>query len=116
MPKFEYTALDARGAESSGTVEAATQNDVVTQLRQQGFFPTSVVPEGQVKKAAKTIKAANKTVAAARVSQKNFSVLDFTFAPFAKPLRLLRPDVRIQPGRIPGADKDSPQLAWPHVR
>ena len=70
MPKFEYTALDARGAESTGTVEAATQNDVVVQLRQEGFFPTSVVPEGQGKKVAKTTKAVNKTAAATRVTQK----------------------------------------------
>ena len=47
MPRFEYTALDARGAESTGVLDAASQNDVVVQLRQQGYFPTSVVPEGQ---------------------------------------------------------------------
>jgi type IV pilus assembly protein PilC len=66
MPRFDYTALDARGAESQGTVEAATQNDVVAQLRQQGFFPTSVVPEGQGKKVAKAVKSGNKAVAAAK--------------------------------------------------
>ncbi len=65
MPKFEYTALDARGAESTGVVEAASQNDVVAQLRQQGFFPTSVAPEGQGKKPAKTGKAVAKKADAA---------------------------------------------------
>ena len=75
MPRFEYTALDARGAESQGTVEAATQNDVVTQLRQQGFFPTSVVPEGQGKKVAKTVKAGNKAVAASKPQKKGISFL-----------------------------------------
>ena len=44
MPRFEYIALDARGTESRGVVEAATQNEVVNQLRQSGYFPTSVVP------------------------------------------------------------------------
>jgi type IV pilus assembly protein PilC len=70
MPKFEYTALDARGAESQGVVEASSQNDVVAQLRQQGFFPTSVAPEGQAKKSVKAGKAAAKTVAVTKTSQK----------------------------------------------
>ena len=70
MPRFEYTALDARGAESQGVVDAPTQNEVVSQLRQQGFFPTSVAPEGQGKKVAKAVKGGNKAVAATRVKEK----------------------------------------------
>ena len=53
MPRFEYIALDARGAESRGVLEAGTQNEVVAQLRQSGYFPTSVVPEGTGPKPAK---------------------------------------------------------------
>ena len=70
MPRFEYTALDARGAESTGILEAGSQNDVVAQLRQQGFFPTSVVPEGQGKKVAKAVKGGNKAVATAKPQKK----------------------------------------------
>ena len=70
MPRFEYTALDARGAESTGVLDAATQNDVVAQLRQQGFFPTSVVVEGQGKKIAKAVKGGNKAVAVAKSKDK----------------------------------------------
>src|SRR4051794_13724430 len=63
MPKFEYVALDARGQESRGVIEASTSNDVVGQLRQAGYFPTSVVEEGKggvkvAKKTQKAIKAA----------------------------------------------------------
>ena len=47
MPKFNYIALDARGQETTGVMEGATSNDVVAQLRQGGFFPTSVVEEGK---------------------------------------------------------------------
>jgi len=47
MPKFNYVALDARGQESAGVMEAPSSNDVVAQLRQSGFFPTSVVEEGK---------------------------------------------------------------------
>ena len=47
MPKFNYIALDARGAESTGVIEAATSNEAIGQLRQSGYFPTSVVEEGK---------------------------------------------------------------------
>lgn len=53
MPRFEYIALDARGTESRGVVEANSQNEVVSQLRQAGYFPTSVVNEGSGPKPAK---------------------------------------------------------------
>jgi type IV pilus assembly protein PilC len=56
MPRFEYIALDARGSESRGVVDAPTQNEVVSQLRQSGYFPTSVAPEGQGAKPAKSGK------------------------------------------------------------
>ena len=45
MPRFNYVALDARGQESTGLVEAASSNAAITQLRQAGFFPTSVIEE-----------------------------------------------------------------------
>jgi len=69
MPKYNYVALDARGQESAGVLEAPTSNEVVAHLRQSGFFPTSVIEEGKAsaptrgakKKAAKP----NKAVAAA---------------------------------------------------
>lgn len=56
MPRFEYIALDAKGSESRGVVEASNQNDVVAQLRSSGYFPTSVVPEGAGPKPAKGAK------------------------------------------------------------
>jgi type IV pilus assembly protein PilC len=67
MPKFNYVALDARGQESTGVLEAASSNDVIAQLRQSGYFPTSVVEEG--KASAKTAKKkVAKTVAATRAA------------------------------------------------
>src|SRR4029077_15923800 len=45
MPRFNYIALDARGQEATGLVEAASTNAAITQLRQSGFFPTSVIEE-----------------------------------------------------------------------
>src|ERR1041385_5662837 len=45
MPQFNYVALDARGQESSGLLEAASSNAAISQLRQAGYFPTSVFQE-----------------------------------------------------------------------
>ena len=73
MPRFQYVALDSRGQESTGLVEAASTNDVIGQLRQAGYFPTSVYEEGKGKvdskpsrkvgKAAKTAKPERTSVA-----------------------------------------------------
>ncbi|MEO6846271.1 MAG: type II secretion system F family protein [Chthoniobacterales bacterium] len=50
MPTFNYVALDARGQESQGQIEAGSQSEAVAQLRQSGYFPTSVSEEGKGKK------------------------------------------------------------------
>src|SRR5476649_2788392 len=39
MPKFSYTAVDARGKQANGFVDANDQNDAITQIRQLGFYP-----------------------------------------------------------------------------
>src|SRR6476646_4620880 len=43
MARFNYVALDARGQEASGLLEAASSNAAISQLRQAGYFPTSVI-------------------------------------------------------------------------
>src|SRR5437868_5155945 len=66
MPRFTYIALDSRGQESTGLVEAASTNEAIGQLRQAGFFPTNVYEEGKggrvegkvTKRAAKAAHAA----------------------------------------------------------
>jgi type IV pilus assembly protein PilC len=67
MPRFQYVALDSRGQESTGLVEAASSNDAIGQLRQAGFFPTSVYEEGKGggTDGKKAKRAAKKTEAAA---------------------------------------------------
>jgi type IV pilus assembly protein PilC len=47
MPRFTYIALDARGQESTGLMEAGSSTEVIGQLRQAGYFPTSVFEEGK---------------------------------------------------------------------
>ena len=59
MPRFHYVALDARGQESSGVIDAGSQTEAVAQLRQSGYFPKSVTDESKApkSKAAKAPKA-----------------------------------------------------------
>src|SRR5262249_19799293 len=46
MPRFNYIALDARGREASGLLEAVSSSAAINQLRQAGYFPSSVIEEG----------------------------------------------------------------------
>src|SRR5438270_5262304 len=67
MPRFIYLALDSRGHESTGLVEAASTNEAIGQLRQAGFFPTNVYEEG---KGGRTeAKATKRAAKAAHVVQ-----------------------------------------------
>jgi len=59
MPKFSYVALDARGQEYTGTLDGDSKDSVVNQLRQAGYFPTSVEEEG---KAARAVKKSGKAL------------------------------------------------------
>src|SRR5437763_5573049 len=67
MPRFTYLALDSRGQESTGLVEAASTNEAIGQLRQAGFFPTNVYEEG--KGGGRDGKAAKRAAKATRVAQ-----------------------------------------------
>ncbi len=71
MPSFAYTALDARGQENQGTLEAANQQEAVSLLRQQGYYPTSVVEAG---KAPKTKAAKSAAPAARKAKDINISI------------------------------------------
>ena len=45
MPRYVYVALDSRGQELTGQVEAASTSEAISQLRQAGYFPTNVSEE-----------------------------------------------------------------------
>ena len=67
MPRFTYVVLDSRGQESTGLVEAASTNEAIGQLRQAGYFPTSVYEEG--KGGGTDGKAAKRAAKAERTSR-----------------------------------------------
>ena len=47
MANFQYIALDAKGEQTTGTVQGASEADAVQQLRAQGLYPTQIVEEGK---------------------------------------------------------------------
>jgi type IV pilus assembly protein PilC len=47
VPRYNYVALDSRGQESTGLVEAPSPNEAIGRLRQAGYFPTNVSEEGK---------------------------------------------------------------------
>ncbi|MFV0337228.1 MAG: type II secretion system F family protein [Chthoniobacterales bacterium] len=62
MPRYNYVALDSQGQESTGVIEAASQNEAIGQLRQSGYFPKSIAEEtkAQRTKATKAVSADKK--------------------------------------------------------
>jgi type IV pilus assembly protein PilC len=63
MAKYRYVALDAKGKETEGEIEADNQSAAVAKIREKGLFPTSVEDTAtakprKVKKAAKAAPAA----------------------------------------------------------
>lgn len=75
MPRYAYVALDSRGQESTGSVEASSSNEAIGQLRQAGYFPTSVYEEGKGGPDGETEK---RSTAAPRVARKSFASKEIT--------------------------------------
>ena len=69
MPRYTYVALDARGQESTGLMEAGSSNEVIGQLRQAGYFPTSVYEEGKGGPDGSVARTAVKAVKAPRIAR-----------------------------------------------
>jgi len=69
MPRYTYVALDARGQESTGLVDASSTNEAIGQLRQAGYFPTNVAEEGHAAVATNRKVERKKSVKAPRAER-----------------------------------------------
>jgi len=58
MATFVYVAMDAKGKESRGTIDAENQNQALSRLREKGLFPTSVTEAGASRKTLRAPTAA----------------------------------------------------------
>jgi len=47
MAHFQYLALDAKGEQTTGSIEAGSEADAITKIRAQGLYPTQVVEQGK---------------------------------------------------------------------
>jgi type IV pilus assembly protein PilC len=52
MPRFRYTAMDAKGTETEGVIDAENQSQALTAIRGKGMYPTKVLPLDEQKKGA----------------------------------------------------------------
>ena len=51
MPVFQYSALDSQGVEIKDEIEALSEKEAISKIRNMGYFPTKVRPRGAAKKA-----------------------------------------------------------------
>jgi type IV pilus assembly protein PilC len=52
MPKYDYVALDQKGAEQKGSIEVANQNEAIGRVKDMGLFPTKIVEADKVQEKA----------------------------------------------------------------
>jgi type IV pilus assembly protein PilC len=65
MPKYDYVALDNRGKETKGTVEAASQNEAIGRVKDMQLFPTKIIETEKIQE-KKTSKQKSKSTPAGK--------------------------------------------------
>ncbi len=84
MANFQYSALDAKGEQTTGVVAAGTEAEAIQQLRGKGLYPTQINEEGKSKgkgkaapskaKGAVKAKAASKGQVGGRIKPKSLMI------------------------------------------
>lgn len=54
MPVFQYVALDSQGVEIKDEIEALSEKEAISKIRNMGYFPTKVRSKAASKQTAKT--------------------------------------------------------------
>ena len=70
MPEFQFTAADAKGEQTSDTVDAPSEAEAISQIKAQGYYPLQVVEAGKGSLTA-TKKPAAKKAKKKRVDPKS---------------------------------------------
>ncbi len=55
MANFNYSALDAKGEQTTGVISATSETEAIQQLRTKGLYPTQIQEEGKAKKGKTTV-------------------------------------------------------------
>jgi len=98
MPVFQYEALDSQGVEVKNRIEALSQKEAISKIRNMGYFPTKVQQHGAKKKAATaTTQPRRRKGAGGRVGVKyvtefarQLSTLQDAGLPILRSLRILQ--------------------------
>ncbi|MFA7485871.1 MAG: type II secretion system F family protein, partial [Phycisphaerae bacterium] len=97
MPMFKYEALDSQGVAVKDEVEALSQQEAVSKIRNMGYFPTKVQIAGARKKAAKSARAPRRRGSGGKVKVKyvtqfarQMSTLQDAGLPILRSLRILQ--------------------------
>jgi len=97
MPVFQYVALDSQGVEIKDEVEALSEKEAISKIRNMGYFPTKVRSKAAGKAGAKAAaKTTKRRGASARVKVKvvtqfarQLSTLQDAGLPILRSLRIL---------------------------
>jgi len=98
MPVFQYSALDAQGVEVKDEIEALSQKEAISKIRNMGYFPTKVHARAAAKKAGARAgaKPAKRRGAGGKIKIKNItqfarqlSTLQDAGLPILRSLRIL---------------------------
>lgn len=97
MPVFQYVALDSQGVEIKDEVDALSEKEAISKIRNMGYFPTKVRSKAAVKTTAKAAgkarrrRGANAKVKVKHVTQfaRQLSTLQDAGLPILRSLRIL---------------------------
>lgn len=98
MPVFQYEALDSQGVGIKDEIEALSQKEAISKIRNMGYFPTKVRERGAAKKASKAVaKTERRRGAGGKVKVKlitqfarQLSTLQDAGLPILRSLRILQ--------------------------
>ena len=99
MPVFQYVALDSQGAEIKDRIEALSEKEAISKIRNLGYFPTKVRAQGLARKpgAAAAARAPARRGAGGKVKIKyttqfarQLSTLQDAGLPLLRSLRILQ--------------------------
>jgi type IV pilus assembly protein PilC len=101
MPVFQYTALDAQGVEVKDEIEALSEKEAISKIRNMGYFPTKVRTRGVGKKPAGALQPKRRRGTGGRVKVKyiaqfarQLSTLQDAGLPILRSLRILEEQQR----------------------
>jgi len=102
MPVFQYTALDPQGVEVKDEIDALSEKEAISKIRNMGYFPTKVRSRVATKAAARAIaKPKRRPGAGGRVKAKyiaqfarQLSTLQDAGLPILRSLRILQEQQR----------------------